>query len=185
MVFTQGCNFRCPFCHNGALCPMTAEPWDLIPETHVFERLSRRRHVLDGVVISGGEPTLQSDLVPFIERVRGLGLAVKLDTNGSRPGVLQDLLGQGLLDGVAMDVKAPLGKYRELAGCDVASIDIEESIGLIKESGVKYWFRTTWVKPLIDEVDIAEIKRTLGPGTPHHTQQFLAEHALDNRLRNL
>ena len=185
MVFTQGCNFRCPFCHNGALVPHTAAPSNLVPEAHVFEVLSRRRHVLDGLVVSGGEPTLQPDLAAFIEQVRGLGLAVKLDTNGSRPDVLRDLLGSRLLDCVAMDIKAPFGKYQELAGCHVTSIDIQESIGLIIKSGVRYHFRTTWVKPLLDKGDIQEIKRTLGPGTPHHTQHFMAEHALDNRLRQV
>lgn len=162
---------------------MTAEPSRLVPESHVLEVLSRRRPVLDGVVISGGEPTLQPDLRVFIERVRGLGLKAKLDTNASQPHVLRELLGLGLLDYVAMDIKAPFGKYQELTGCHVTSIDIQESIGLIKKSGVKFHFRTTWVKPLLDEGDIAEIKRTLGPDAPHHTQQFVAEHAINNRLR--
>jgi pyruvate formate lyase activating enzyme len=178
MVFTQGCNFQCPFCHNGDLWPMARASSCLVPEAHVLGVLSRRRRVLDGVVISGGEPTLQPDLKAFIEQVRGLGLKVKLDTNGSQPEVLRDLLGLGLLHTVAMDIKAPFGKYQELAGCDVTSTDIQESIGLIKKSGVKYQFRTTWVKPLLDEGDIAEIKRTLGPDTPYHTQHFLAEHAI-------
>jgi pyruvate formate lyase activating enzyme len=140
--------------------------------------------VLEGLVISGGEPTLQPDLKAFIQQVRSLGLAVKLDTNGSRPEVLRDLLGSGLLDFVAMDVKAPFGKYQELAGAVVTIPDIQESIGLIRESGVKFLFRTTWVKPLLHEGDIAEIKRTLGSETPHRIQRFVAEHALNGRLRH-
>ncbi|MCF7975943.1 MAG: anaerobic ribonucleoside-triphosphate reductase activating protein [Phycisphaerae bacterium] len=184
VVFTQGCNFQCPFCHNSDLWPLTREPSCLVPGDHVLEVLARRSQVLDGVVMTGGEPTLQPDLKGFIRQVRSLGLAVKLDTNGSRPAVLRDLLGSGLLDFVAMDVKAPLGKYGELAGCVVTIPDIQESIGLIRESGIKYLFRTTWVKPLLHACDIAEIKRTLGPETPHHTQQFVAEHAVNCRLRH-
>ena len=91
----------------------------------------------------------------------------------------------GLLDHVAKDIKALFGKYQELAPGHVTSTDSRESIGLIKKSGVKYHFRTTWVKPLLDKGDIAEIKRTLGPGTPHHIQHFMAEHALNNRLRQV
>lgn len=183
MVFTQGCNFRCPFCHNSDLLPLTAKDSALVPESHVLETLSRRRRVLDGLVITGGEPTLQPDLEAFIEQVRDLGLAVKLDTNGSRPAVLKRLLDRGLLDYVAMDIKAPFGKYEALTGCRVTIPDIQESIGLIHKSGIKSQFRTTWVKSLLHEGDIAEIKRTLPPEATHHTQQFVADHALNRRLR--
>ncbi|NQV33979.1 MAG: hypothetical protein HQ515_14900 [Phycisphaeraceae bacterium] len=94
---------------------------------------------------------------------------MKLEANGRQPAALRELLGLGPLDRVAMDIKASFGKYQELAGCHGTSIDTEESIGLIKKSRVKYHFRTTWVKPQLDEGDIVEIKRTLGPKTPYYT----------------
>ena len=113
VVFTQGCNWRCPWCHNPALVypeQFTAS----LPEDDVFARLAARRARLDGVVVTGGEPTLQPDLPVFLGRVKALGFLVKLDTNGSRPRVVRELLAAGLVDFVAMDVKAPFARYDDV-----------------------------------------------------------------------
>jgi len=110
VVFTQGCNFRCPFCHNGSLIPSSVPDSSLIPQEKVFEFLEDRSSQLDGVVITGGEPTIQPDLPEFIHRIIAMDLLlVKLDTNGSRPEVLHRLLKEKLMDYIAMDIKAPLG----------------------------------------------------------------------------
>jgi pyruvate formate lyase activating enzyme len=183
VVFTQGCNFRCPFCHNGSLLPARPEGEPLWTEHEVLEMLARRRGKLGGVVISGGEPTLQGDLSSFIRRVRDLGLRVKLDTNGSRPEVLRPLFQDGMLDYVAMDVKAPWPLYNRLAGTDVDTEAIAESINLIARSGVRHEFRTTVVEDLLSPDDVAAVVSMIPTGSPHTLQQFRSELALDPALR--
>ena len=136
VVFTQGCNFRCPWCHNGHLIPLAADAARRVSEAEVFEVLEARRTRLGGVVVSGGEPTLQPALPRFLRRIKALGLEVKLDTNGSRPEVLRGLLRERLVDFIAMDVKAPWTKYATLTGtvcCDVAAV--QASLALIATSG--------------------------------------------------
>ena len=179
VVFTQGCNFRCPFCHNGGLLPAVADDRELVPEAFVLEELRRRRGLLDGLVVTGGEPTLQEALPAFLGKVRALGLLVKLDTNGSRPEMLARLLGAGLVDYVAMDVKAPRGKYDLLAGVRAPLDAVRESIRLIAASGVPHHFRTTVPPSLLDAADIGAIRRELPSGSPHLAQEFKPEHALD------
>jgi len=142
IVFTQGCNWRCPYCHNRSLLKKRRPQQELIPETHVFDILHRRRNELDGLVITGGEPTIQEDLPRFIRKVRSLGLTIKLDTNGSRPDVIRQLLEEGLLDYIAMDIKAPLDQYESVV-CRSVDIDaLQASVELIKNSGVPHQFRT-------------------------------------------
>jgi len=156
LLYTAGCNFRCPFCHNSELVlPEKIGALQLISEHEVLSLLKERQEFLDGLVISGGEPTLQSDLVPFIERVKRLGLLVKLDTNGSRPQVLEALLKAQLLDYVAMDLKGPVTRYDELAGVPVEIETIKRSIGLIIEQAPGYEFRTT-VAPTLTAEDIEQ-----------------------------
>ena len=142
IVFTQGCNFRCPYCHNARLLPTDRPKRDLIPETYVFDHLSRRRRQLDGLVITGGEPTIQEDLPRFIRRVRRLGLKIKLDTNGSRPGVIRQLLEENLLDYIAMDIKAPPEQYESVIRRPVDADALQASMELIKNSSVPHEFRT-------------------------------------------
>jgi len=181
VVFTQGCNLCCPFCHNGGLIP--AEGRVLIRPEEVLDSLARRARLLDGVVLSGGEPTLQPDLSGFIRQVRDLGLLVKLDTNGTRPDVLEALLTRGLLDFVAMDVKAPFEKYPVLTGAAPCIREVQASIGLIAGSGLEHEFRTTFVRSLLTAEDLEEIRRSLPPGSRHRVQDFVAPLALDTRLR--
>ena len=142
IVFTQGCNWRCSYCHNRSLLKMRRPEQELIPETHVFDLLHRRRNELDGLVITGGEPTIQEDLARFLHEVRRLGLAIKLDTNGSQPGVIRRLLEEELLDYIAMDIKAPIDRYESVVGHPVDIGPIQTSIELIKNSGVPHEFRT-------------------------------------------
>jgi pyruvate formate lyase activating enzyme len=161
IVFTQGCNFRCPFCHNPSLWP--AIPGDPPVETAeaVLSFLADRRGLLRGVVITGGEPTLQAGLANFLEGVKRLGLGVKLDTNGSRPEVIAELLSGGLVDYVAMDVKAPFPKYDLLCGCAVDQGAIRRSMDLIAASGVAHHFRTTFFQALLSDADIEAIQASL------------------------
>jgi pyruvate formate lyase activating enzyme len=152
VVFTQGCNFRCSYCHNPALLPFTGSSSAAVEE--VLQFLEKRKGKLQGLVITGGEPTLQTGLIPFIKRVKELGCEVKLDTNGSRPGVLEELLKTGLINYAAMDIKAPLEKYAEVARVPIQQDRITRSIRLLMESGIAYEFRTTVAKNLLSPRDI-------------------------------
>ena len=183
VVFTQGCNFRCPFCHNGSLIPGDVPESLLIPEEKVFEFLKDRSSQLDGVVISGGEPTIQPDLSDFIHRVIAMGFLVKLDTNGSLPEVLRRLLKEKLIDYIAMDIKAPLDIYDRLTGTHTPVSRIQESIELIANSDIAHEFRTTIVKPLLSHQDLLSIQKLVPHGSRHRFQKFRPEHALAPALR--
>lgn len=157
-IFTGGCNFRCPYCHNSDLLGEggTAD----YTEEEIFAFLMKRRGILEGVCITGGEPTLQPGLEAFIRNIRELGLAVKLDTNGYRPGLLKDLCKKGLLDYVAMDIKAARDRYGAAAGAPGIHMDlIDESIKFLLSGSVDYEFRTTVVRGLHTEEDF----RRIGP----------------------
>jgi pyruvate formate lyase activating enzyme len=184
MVFTQGCNFRCPFCHNGTLLSSAIPEGSGYPEEEVIGFLKARRKRLDGLVVTGGEPALHPGLDTFLEKVKALGYTVKLDTNGSRPDVLVRLLNAGLIDYIAMDVKAPLGRYHQLAGVHVNTRDLEESIANIAWSGVAHEFRTTVVEPLLSRRDIRAIRALLPRASKHKLQRFVPENALDPALRD-
>lgn len=170
-LFTGGCNFRCPFCHNAelVLCPGEQE----VREEEIFSFLRRRKGITEGICITGGEPTLQPGLKEFIGRVKELGYLVKLDTNGYRPQTLWELLEEELLDYVAMDVKASRGSYAiaaGLAGLDMAAIEM--SIGIIRSSGIPYEFRTTVVKGIHTEEDIEDIGRWLSGCRDYYLQAY-------------
>lgn len=143
IIFTRGCNFRCPFCHNADLVIGKDAP--VIKEAEVFAYLEKRKKLLEGVVISGGEPLLHKETKELIARIKGMGFAVKLDTNGSFPQRLRELLDEGLIDYVAMDIKNGPDAYGQTAGVsfDLVGDKIRESIRLIMTSGVDYEFRTT------------------------------------------
>lgn len=171
-VFTGRCNFRCPFCHNGNLVLRPdAEP--VIEEEEVFSCLKKRKGILEGVCITGGEPTLQTDLREFIKEVKELGYRVKLDTNGYNPKVLGQLLGEGLLDYVAMDVKAGLSNYEKAAGYSHMDLNrIRESITILKNSPVPYEFRTTVVKGIHSVEEFDGIGRMLEGCRAYYLQAF-------------
>jgi len=171
-LFSVGCNFRCPFCHNAELVlPERERGLSLFEPDDVLEALSRRAGFLDGVVLSGGEPTLQEDLEAFAARLKELGLLVKLDTNGSRPERVSALLDRGLLDAVAIDVKAPPDRYSEFAGPDAAPDAVGETITLLKSSSVEYELRTT-VAPGLASDDIVRIVEWITPAATYFLQGF-------------
>lgn len=179
VLFTGGCNFRCPMCHNADLV-LHASEIPTLSEAEVLDFLARRRGLVDGVVITGGEPTLDLHLPGFLRRLRSVGLDIKLDTNGYRPHVLQALLGRGLVDFVAMDVKASPGKYALLAGRRAVDVErINRSVALLRESGIDYEFRTTVVPQLLDEEDIECIARWLAGAERYVLQQFRPVNTLD------
>jgi pyruvate formate lyase activating enzyme len=183
VVFTQGCNFRCPYCHNGSLIPMVPSTGALIPLEEVFRFLDMRRGQLNGVVVSGGEPTLQPDISLFFHGIRSMGYQIKLDTNGSRPKVLAELFMEGLVDFIAMDIKAPFAIYDRMAGVRAPKEQLEESIALIAQSGINHEFRTTVVEPLLSEDDLQAIQAMVPQGSRHRLQEFRPENALDPVLR--
>lgn len=144
-VFLPGCNFRCPFCHNSGL--LDGGPETLLSQEELLGFLEKRRGLLDGVCVTGGEPTLQRELPQLLEAIKALGYPVKLDTNGSRPQVLEDLIRRGLVDYVAMDVKNAPGRYGETVGIPAMALEkTEQSLRLLLEGGVDYELRTTCVE---------------------------------------
>ncbi|HWR64113.1 MAG TPA: anaerobic ribonucleoside-triphosphate reductase activating protein [Candidatus Thermoplasmatota archaeon] len=169
IVWTSGCNFRCPFCYNKNLALGTAE---LFPQDEILSFLSKRKALLEGVVISGGEPLLHDDLIDFIKRIKDLRLLVKIDTNGAFPERLSELLEQQLVDYVAMDVKAPKKKYPELTGVDIDLSKIEASIDLLKTQAPAYEFKTTFIPGLLTKEDIIEIAQWLKGADTYFLQQF-------------
>ena len=176
IVFTMGCNFRCGYCHNPELINGEAK----IEE--VFEFLKTRQGKLDGVVITGGEPCLQKDLPEFIKQVKELGFAVKLETNGSFPEMLEKVLLD--LDYVAMDIKAPLEKYSQIVNVDVDTSKILKSIEVLKNGGVDYEFRTTVVKSQLSFEDFEKIGQLIQGAPRYYLQRFEASKILDKSLEN-
>ncbi len=176
ICFAQGCNFSCPFCHNRLLIPR--RPMGSSQDSHdclgsIFSFLEERKGRLSALVVSGGEPTLQDDLSWFMDRVRSLGLRIKLDTNGSRPGVLKKLLEKKLVDLVAMDIKAPWPRYHVLAGGKADTGAVKESLQLILDSGIDHIFRTTLVPDLLDQSDIRQIRDMLPSDARYVVQPYV------------
>jgi len=168
-IFLVGCNFNCGYCHNPSLISGNGE---YIDKKEVMDYLIQRRDMLDAVCISGGEPTCNTDLKDFIKEIKALGYKVKLDTNGTHPGVIKDLLKENLLDYIAMDIKASPKKYSKVVGKMVDMKNIYESIEILKNSGIKYEFRTTYL-PELDKDDINEIATTMVKGnSKYYLQQF-------------
>ena len=168
VVFTPYCNMDCVYCHNAHIIKRDAP---LIPEEPVLEYLEKRAGLLTAVVISGGEPTLQQNLEAFLLRVRALGYKIKLDTNGSKPQVLQTLLGKGLIDYVAMDVKAPLGKYDSITRSSVDTAAILRSITILRNGGVSHEFRLTYA-PQLGAEDALEAARLVKGCERFYLQQY-------------
>ena len=183
VVFLPNCNFRCPFCQNGDLI---LKPAGLPTVTfeHVAAYLAAHEGWIDGVVVTGGEPTIWEDLGLLLGRIKDLKLAVKLDTNGSRPEVLKGLIDSGLVDYVAMDVKAPFDeRYHQAAGVPVPIGKLRESVGLIRGLGERYEFRTTLVPGIVGEEEVRLIGEALKGARRLALQRFVPENSLDKRFR--
>lgn len=176
IIFLQGCNFRCPFCHNPELVEVSGDA--ALSEEEVISYLQDNREWIDAVVISGGEPTMHKGLAGFIARLKSLGLFVKLQTNGTNPGMLKELAEKKLLDYISMDIKAPPEKYCALSGSIADISAIEKSIAIIKESGTDYSFHTT-VAPELSLEDIKKIGKWLCGAKRFCIQQFRPEKTLD------
>lgn len=169
-VFTPGCNFRCPFCHNGTLATGRALS---IPTDEVFDYLTARKNLVDGVCVSGGEPTLQPDLAEFCGKLKSLGFQVKLDTNGLNPEIVKTLIRENLVDYVAMDVKNSPAKYASTAG--IAKLDfskIQDTANFLKSAGVAYEFRTTIMEEFHTESDMRQIALFVDGADKYFLQRY-------------
>ena len=173
ILFTGDCNFRCPFCQNASLVlSSSSEP--LIADEEIFSFLTKRKGMLDGVVVTGGEPTLQKDLIPYLGRLKDLGYLVKLDTNGYRPDVLEKAMESGYVDYVAMDIKTSLDEYPVVAGIKNLDVSrIERSVELLKSGAVDYEFRTTVVEPLHHKENFEKIGELLKGCRRYYLQSFV------------
>jgi pyruvate formate lyase activating enzyme len=176
VIFTQGCNFACPYCHNPGLVPGPQKGvGDACDEQTIFAFLEKRKEFIDGVVITGGEPTLQKDLETFCRKIKAMGYKVKLDSNGSHPGVLSRLFKEKLVDFVAMDIKTSLENYPLLTNQSFDTGKITESIRLIKESAPDYEFRTTCCKPFITTDIMHDMGKML-----NHASKFVLQNCSRN-----
>lgn len=170
-LFASGCNFRCPFCHNASLALSNQAP---LNENEIFDFLEKRKGLLDGVCVSGGEPTLSHDLEEFIGKIKALGYKVKLDTNGTNPTMVQNLINKGLVDYIAMDIKNSPEKYATTTGLASISLDnILESVRIIKSSGIAHEFRTTISKEFHTENDLKRIADIVDGCDGYFLQQYV------------
>lgn len=183
VIFTQGCNFRCPYCHNRELViPEYFTP--ALDEREAFNFLEQRRRYLKHVVITGGEPTVQADLIEFLQHVKMLGYNLKLDTNGSNPDTLAKIMGANLVDYIAMDIKTSFNKYSKAIGCSFPADRIRQSVELIKQSNIPHEFRTTVVRPFCEFKDIAHISKSLDAASLYTLQPFRTSTKLINQKIN-
>jgi len=180
IVFTQGCNFRCPYCHNPELIDTKRSRSGRFKEEEILSFLERRKGKLEAVTITGGEPLLQAGLEDFLLKVKGLGYLVKLDTNGSFPQRLEKILESETVDYLAMDIKTSLDKYESVVGKKIETAQILKSIRLIMDSGLDYEFRTTVVKPLLEKDDFIKIGQLVEDSRLFVLQGFVSSKVLDD-----
>ena len=191
-IFTYGCNLRCPFCHNATL---VIDEASLFSEEEIFSYINKRKGILDGVCVTGGEPLLQPDIIPFLKQLRETGLKIKLDTNGTYPDKLEKIISLGLVDYVAMDIKNSLDSYEKTVGTKIKLSDIEKSVKILLEGRVDYEFRTTVVKELHKIEDFIKIGELIRGAKRYFLQCFkdnenligenLSAHALPDLKRFL
>jgi len=172
IIWTVGCNFRCPFCYN---IQLVFEDAKCIDEAEVFSFLEKRKGKLEALSISGGEPLLHEDIIDFTDKVKKLGYLIKIDTNGTFPSRLKDLINKNLVDYVSMDIKAPKDKYNQLSGVNVDISKIEESIEIIKNGSFEYEFKTTMVPNMLKKEDIIEIAKWLEGSKRYFIQQLKSD----------
>lgn len=185
-VFLSGCNFKCPWCYNPELVlPEKIREQPSVPEKEFFEFLKKRKGELEGVVICGGEPTIHNDLPDFFRKIKKMGFLIKLDTNGSNPGMLKKLINEGLIDYIAMDIKAPKEKYSKAVGKEVDLENIEKSINILKQSRKEFEFRSTIVPGLLEKKDILKIANWLEPAPRYFLQNFRPGKTVNPKFRKV
>ncbi len=182
MVYTIGCNFRCPYCHNPELVDETTDVH--ISEREFYDFLDARKGMLDGVVITGGEPTIHADLPQVMREIKTRGFLVKLDSNGTHPAILRDAIRDGIVDFVAMDIKSPLATYGATVARPVDTEAIRESIDILMTSGIDYEFRTTIIKSMLSPEDLEQIGREIRGAKTYVLQKFVPTKILNPQFRN-
>ncbi|MBN2197998.1 anaerobic ribonucleoside-triphosphate reductase activating protein [Candidatus Wolfebacteria bacterium] len=183
IIFTQGCNFRCGYCHN----PELVSPdlfTESISEKEILSFFEKRRGQLDAMVVTGGEPLIQDSLEDFLKKIKKMGYLIKLDTNGSFPEELKKIIEKKLVDYLAMDIKAPLDKYKEVSNSNIDIKKIKQSIDLIMNFGLNYEFRTTVVKSQLKKEDLFEIAKLIKPKTLYILQKFIPSKTLNPNFLN-
>ena len=180
ILYVQPCNFRCPFCHNWKTL-ITNKEIECIPFNEILSFLSKRVGILDGVVISGGEPTLMPDLKEKIKKIKELGYLVKLDTNGTNPEILEDLINSKLIDYVAMDVKNSLDDYEGVSGVKPNIEKLQKSIEILKQNKVDYEFRMTLINEFHNETNIRKIATLLKGSKRFYLQKFMVSDGVENK----
>ncbi|PKL72145.1 anaerobic ribonucleoside-triphosphate reductase activating protein [Candidatus Kuenenbacteria bacterium HGW-Kuenenbacteria-1] len=184
IIFTKGCNFKCGFCHNSGLVLFDKQQ-STIKEEKIFEFLEKRKKRLDGICITGGEPTLQKDLPEFLNKIKKMGFLIKLDTNGTNPEMLKKIIKKKLVDYIAMDIKAPFSKYENITGAKVDLNKTKQSIKIIMNFS-DYEFRTTIVPNLIKEEDIVFIAKQIQGAKKYFLQQFVfKEKMIDEKYKKI
>ncbi len=181
VVYTIGCNFQCPYCHNPELVNETVEK--RFKEKEILEFLEHRKGMIDALVITGGEPTMHDELLAFMEKVKWLGILVKLDSNGTRPDILKKAVERKIVDYIAMDIKSPLSKYSAIVARPVDIDAVKESITFLLESKVEYEFRTTVVKALLSPADIEQMGKEIRGAKRYYLQKFIPTKILNPQFK--
>lgn len=185
-IFISGCSFRCPWCYSPELVlPEKIKKHPKISEKYLFDFLKKRKGLLDGVCITGGEPTIHKDLPDFIKKIKKLGYLVKIDTNGSNPEMLKKIIAKKLVDYVAMDIKAPKEKYNELVGVKINIKKIQKSIDILKEKKVDYEFRSTIVPTVHTKEDVIEMAKWIKGAKRYYLQNFRPEKTIDPKFETI
>jgi len=185
-VFLTGCNFKCGFCHNSGLVDVKeVKNQPEIKESEFFDFLKSKQGLIDGICITGGEPTINSDLQSFIQRIKKLNFSIKLDTNGNNPETLQELIKHKLLDFIAMDIKTSQEKYEKAVGTKINIDNIKKSVEIIKKSGIDYEFRTTVVPGIVDREDVEKIGKWLKGTKKFVLQQFRNQKVLNKEFEKV
>lgn len=185
-VFLIGCNFKCPWCYSRELVlPEEIKKQPRISEKDFFDFLKERKGLLEGVVLCGGEPTINKELPAFIKKIRKAGFLVKLDTNGSNPKMLEKLINDNLIDYAAMDVKLPRERYPEIFGKKVKIGNIEKSIKILKQGKIDYEFRTTVVPTVLNKEDILKIAHWIKPAKRYYLQNFRPEKTINPKFEKI
>jgi pyruvate formate lyase activating enzyme len=185
-IFLCGCNFRCPWCYSSELVlPERIRKQPKITEKEFFKFLKSRKELLEGVVVCGGEPMVNKDLPDFVKKIKKLGFLVKLDTNGSNPQMLKNLIDKKLIDYVAMDIKGPKEEYSQFTGVKVDTRKIQKSIDILRKDEVDYEFRSTMVPSLHTKEDVIEMAKWISGAKRYYLQNFRSEKTIDPKFEKI